>query len=391
MRIKILGIGAAGNKAAINCIEKGVISEKDVALLNTTLKDIPEVYKDLGYLFSTDLGGCGKERNIAKKAMLAAINNKELSLSSLVDDDTQLVCLVSSTEGGSGSGAISLCAKYYMAMNIPVHVFALVGFNDDERGVKNSLEFFKDLDDNIILHTICNSEFLDYTGNHLLAERAANDWFTKSIEVLIGNYIIPSEQNMDGMDMYKIVNQTGYMDIHCVDLSNVKTPQEYQQTMVAEFQDMKGFEYDPCCAKLGIIINLPERKRSIVDYTFDVIKRYTGEPGIIYHQVQDDEESQYIFIIAAGLRFPADGIKRLAKVYSDIKEKRKANQSSFKDIFSDIDLDDDEDNDVVIKNQLSEEEADKIFSQMVIEDSKPTKKETKKKDKTTDKEDIDKY
>ena len=91
MKVKILGFGAAGNKAAIECIQKGIIAENDVALLNTTLKDIPETYKDLGYLFSSDLGGCGKERNEGKKAMLKAIQDSELDMASFVDDDTQLV------------------------------------------------------------------------------------------------------------------------------------------------------------------------------------------------------------------------------------------------------------------------------------------------------------
>jgi hypothetical protein len=65
-------------------------------------------------------------------------------------------------------------------MNIPVHIFAFIGFQDEVRGISNSLRFFKeigDLDDadHIILHTIQNRVFLDYTKNYHKAEQLAND------------------------------------------------------------------------------------------------------------------------------------------------------------------------------------------------------------------------
>ena len=44
LKTKIIGVGAAGNKAAINLIEKGVIEKGNVLLLNSTKKDIPDEY-----------------------------------------------------------------------------------------------------------------------------------------------------------------------------------------------------------------------------------------------------------------------------------------------------------------------------------------------------------
>ena len=61
MNLSIIGIGAAGNKASINLIEKGIIGKENIHLLNTTLKDIPEEYKKDGNMvhkFSSILGGC---------------------------------------------------------------------------------------------------------------------------------------------------------------------------------------------------------------------------------------------------------------------------------------------------------------------------------------------
>lgn len=42
LKAKVLGVGAAGNKAAITLIEEHIVDPKQVVLLNTTLKDVPE-------------------------------------------------------------------------------------------------------------------------------------------------------------------------------------------------------------------------------------------------------------------------------------------------------------------------------------------------------------
>lgn len=372
MKLKVLGFGAAGNKAAIECIKHGIIAENDVALLNTTLKDIPENYKDLGYLFSSDLGGCGKERNEGKKAMLKAIQNKELDMGSFVDEDTQMVCLIASTEGGSGSGSINIAAKYYAAMNIPVHVFAILGFNDDVRGIKNTLLYFKDLDDNIILHTACNSEFLDYSGNHSRAEQLCNEYIAGQIEALIGAYMIPSEQNIDDKDMYKITTTTGYMDIQKIDLSNVKNPQQFDDVVIEAYQNLKTLEFDKPCKKLGVIINATNKRLNVIDHNFSVIKRYVGENlNEVFRHIQDDGSgNEYMYVIASGMNFPEDAIKRIAKIYKDLNDKVNRKTNSFKDIFDDIDLDDEDDDfDMGVRKIHDSSEVDKLFSQMVIKDN----------------------
>ena len=391
MKVKVIGLGAAGNKAAIECIEEGIIGENDVALLNTTLKDIPENYKELGYLFSSELGGCGKERKEGKKAMVKSIQNSELDLTSFVDEDTQSVCLVSSTEGGSGSGSINIVAKYYLTMNIPVHVFALIGFNDDVRGIKNTLEFFKDLDDGIMLHTISNSEFLDYTENHSRAEQLANEHFAMQVEALIGDYRIPSEQNIDEKEMYKTTNTTGYMDIQKIDLSNVKNKQQFTDAVLSAYQDLKGLEFEKSCRRLAVTVNIRESKRDAIDDSFESIKRYVGEPYETFRQIQDDGESEYMYIIAAGMNFPADGIKRLSNVYKELNSKVNRKTNSFKDIFDDIDLDDEEDEfDMGIKSAHSKSEVDKLFNQMIVksENKQQSKKTTtnNKKSSSSDEE-----
>ena len=72
LNAKVIGIGAAGNKAVITLLEKGIIvDDKQILLLNSTLKDVPEKYKDFAIEFG-DTKGCGKERNLAKNMIITA-------------------------------------------------------------------------------------------------------------------------------------------------------------------------------------------------------------------------------------------------------------------------------------------------------------------------------
>ena len=47
LKIKLIGIGAAGNKAAITAFEKGVVAEDELLLINSNLGDIPQEYKKI--------------------------------------------------------------------------------------------------------------------------------------------------------------------------------------------------------------------------------------------------------------------------------------------------------------------------------------------------------
>ena len=109
MRTRIIGIGAAGNKAAISAVEDGIDKIENILLVNSTLKDIPSDFKGQTYCFQKAYGGCGKERNKAKQLMLKDLESDAMKLEQFLGIDTdnqaELVVLVSSTEGGTGSSA----------------------------------------------------------------------------------------------------------------------------------------------------------------------------------------------------------------------------------------------------------------------------------------------
>lgn len=345
LELMLFGVGAAGNKAAIEAVETRVIPDENVKLINTTMKDIPEKYKnDPNKIikFSSMLGGCGKEPVKGEKAMFQAIRSKDIDFSSMITQNTRAVVLVTSIEGGTGCGATPVIARYFTALNIPVHVFAFIGFQDELRGINNSLKFFKDLPDGIVLHTIDNSKFLDFTKNYSKAEIAANEEFVRQLEVLIGSNMISSTQNIDDTDHYKVITTAGYMDIHHVELNSAKNMDLTNKAIIDSFESMSCLEYDNIgCKRIAVIINASDKIQDAIDSRFDVIKRYTGEPIEIFRHIQNDNTEEYMNIIVAGLPYPEKAIKNLGKKYTVLKDKVNAEANSLSDILDNIDFDED--------------------------------------------------
>ena len=349
----LFGIGAAGNKAAIEAIETRVINEDNVKLINTTIKDIPERFKndpDKIIKFSSMLGGCGQEPIKGQKAMFQAIKNRDIDFGTIINPNAKAVVLVTSVEGGTGCGATPVVAKYFTTLNIPVHVFAFIGFQDGTRGVANTLKFFKDLPEGVILHTIKNSKFLDFTKNYIKAEQAANQEFVKQLEILIGSNMVPSTQNIDDTDQYKIITTPGYMDIRHIDLAGAKNVELTNQAIIDSFESMSCLEYNNSgCTRFAVIINASTKVQDAIDYRFDVIKRYTGIPFEVYYHIQDDGNGDYMDIIVAGLPYPEEGIKGIGKKYNTLKENVNGESRALSDIFDDMDFDDDLEETVIFK------------------------------------------
>ena len=160
LKIKVIGCGAAGNKAAIELHKKG-FDLKNITLINSTSRDIPADYKNNSIIFGASnetLGGCGKERNVGKALLLKDLKTGSIDIDSIVDPDTNVCIIVSSTEGGSGSGVIPILAKYIVeVIGVPVITCLFFGFNTDVRGMGNSVELCQEINSNYGVIGISNA------------------------------------------------------------------------------------------------------------------------------------------------------------------------------------------------------------------------------------------
>lgn len=367
MKIKVFGCGAAGNKASIKLIEEGIIDRKNVRLFNTTLKDIPDSYKDLGVRYG-NMDGCGKERTVGQQQIEKHLKNGSIDLLSYLEGaDDEMVIIVTSTEGGSGSGAAPSMAKLLVGSNVKVHLFAFIGFNNETRGVKNTISFFKSLPEGIILHTIKNEDYLDYTGNLLRAEVAANAKFVEDVKILSGAYLLPSEQNMDSTDLFKIATTKGYMDIKKISLNGVKSLDIFNKTVKEAYDASTCMDYNADASRLAVIINASDKVLDNIDHNFEVIQRYIGSPYETFRHVQYDNSEEYMYVIAGGMSMGDSDIINLATSYKKLNEAVVKNKNkSIAGAFGGIDIDDDDEFDME-NNDIEQPDVDSLFNSTVSE------------------------
>ena len=184
LNFKVIGCGAAGNKAVIDLVESGY-DINQVILINSTPRDVPADYREKTIIFGKGLGGCGKERALGKKMLLEDLSKDKIIPDEMVSSRDKGVVLVGSTEGGSGSSAIPILAKYFREV-VGVNVICVLffGFQDDTRGLQNSIELSQELSNDYGIIMISNAKFLkDANQNRYKAEKLANKKFIDIINI----------------------------------------------------------------------------------------------------------------------------------------------------------------------------------------------------------------
>lgn len=338
MKAKVIGIGAAGNKAAITLIEKEVVARNDVMLLNSTLKDIPNEYNDIARQFTNSIGGCGKERDIAKNLALESIKADGAVFDGFLDPDDDMVIIVNSSEGGTGCGSSVVLAKYFKdVLNANVHLFVFTGFEDDGRGLQNTVEYFQDINDQYTVEAISNKKFLEEAGNKLKAEKMANEEFAMKIKILLGQIIVDSEQNIDETDLYKLSTTPGYMTIEFTTIDKIKNVETFNKVMDSLIDNSKSLDIsEPSAKRLGVIFNITEATANNIDFSAQVIRKKLGFPYEYYTHVQCEGDTEYIAFIASGMNMPIDEIKAVFEKYKEASSMVNKKKDDFFGIVSDL-------------------------------------------------------
>lgn len=335
LKIKVIGCGAAGNKAAIELHKKG-FDLKNITLINSTSRDIPADYKNNSIIFGASnetLGGCGKERNVGKALLLKDLKTGSIDIDSIVDPDTNVCIIVSSTEGGSGSGVIPILAKYIVeVIGVPVITCLFFGFNTDVRGMGNSVELCQEINSNYGVIGISNAAFLDEAnGNKVKAENLANEEFCKIVRILTGQDINPGSQNIDDTDLYKLVVTPGYMFVGSCSLKGVKNVDMFNKTISAALDNSHLIESASKSVKrIGAIFSIPQEMSDSVDYNADVFCQRYGTPYEMFTHIQEQiEPTPSISWIVAGMDLPLNEVKEIFENYKKASSEVNKKKDSF--------------------------------------------------------------
>ena len=316
----VIGVGAAGNHAAISLIEAGVANISDVILLNSTLKDVPEKYKEIAIEFDSDSKGCAKERHLAQRITMANLKSNKIGIDQFINEEYAFILICPSAEAGSGSGASITLAKYVsQALHKAVHLTVFAGFYTDSRGLKNTIDWFKETSPEWTVDCICNANFLEENfGNERKAELAANNEFVQRVQILTGMNLIDSDNNIDDVDLTKLVTTPGYQMIVHGDLGKIKNTDEFNKVVKKMIDESKGFGATPSCIRMGVILNISEKIGDSIDYSFGVLKACYGMPFEVFTHVQHNETGNTIQIVASGSKMPIDEIN---DIYNDFQER----------------------------------------------------------------------
>lgn len=339
MNVKIIGLGAAGNKASVRAVSNGLLKEEDVLLLNTAIQDIAQEYKSRSVIFNKGgSGGCGKERARSKDLIVKALQDGFLTkdLNSFINPG-DLVIIVTSTEGGTGSGAAPVLAAYINeVIGTRPQLIAFTGTEDDLRGLQNTADFFKDCANmcaDCTIQAISNKKFMtDANGNKLKAEILANDEFVSRVKVLQGSVIRESEQNIDAMDHRKLVTTPGYMSIMVHSTQEpIETVDQFNKLCDSIVASSKSLSTSGTkMTRLGVIATLSDTDKENVDWSFDKIKSAFGIVGEVYTHVQKPlDETRQIIIVEAGLEMPLDFVMSTYEKFKQRTEKMNSNSTDF--------------------------------------------------------------
>lgn len=386
LNLKVIGAGAAGNKAAIALIEKG-FNKDNVTLINSTTKDLPNEYKDNAIIFGSNpssLGGCGKERNIGKKLIIEDMKYGKINIDDIVDPSTNAVIIVSSTEGGSGSAATPVLAKYIKdVLGAPVIVVLLFGFNTDVRGMQNSIEICQELQDTYGVIGISNAKFIDKANkNTLKAEAMANEQFVRIVEILSGKDINPGTQNIDDTDLYKLVTTPGYMMIEEAQINKIKNVDQYNSIITGAIDDSTLVDCSIKGAKrIGIIYNIQESISDNIDYSASIIEGEYGKPYEMFTHVQESSKS-IVTWIAAGIPMPINELKEIYENYLESSNSVNKNKDEFFQAVLDMKGNAEDGMFNMLNNQSKTVSKASFFAEFGVES---------KKEKTTKKNTVEEY
>ena len=339
LNLKVIGAGAAGNKAAIMLSEKEGFNIEDITLINSTSRDIPDKYKNNSIIFGASadtLGGCGKERAVGTNLILRDLKTGNINIDGIVDPSTKAVVIVSSTEGGSGSAVTPVLAKYITeVIGIPVIVILFFGFNSDVRGMQNSIEICQDLKDTYGVIGISNAKFLnDANGNKIRAEELANEEFCRIVRILSGSDIHAGRQNIDDTDLYKLIVTPGYMCIGTANLKGTKNIDMFNKAINTAIDETKLIDSNNKVVKrIGAIFDIPASMDDAVDYNAAVLTQRYGVPYEMFTHVQNESATGEITWIAAGMDLPIDEVKEIFENYKKASETVNKKKDSF---FSEI-------------------------------------------------------
>ena len=341
LNVGIVGIGNCGNQVAALANETlGV----PVFVMNSSAKDLETIPSHIPSVVIGDKNnaqGAGKDRELAKK--LLTINIQSILMGDEFHafmDPLDVVFIVSSTGGGTGSGTAPLVTNIIETV-FPKKIPIIIGvFPLEKEGLSAHVNTVEYLDE--IKNNIRKIPYMLYDNNKMAGERSTkvlttiNQEIVSDIDVIRCTYNYTTRFNsIDDRDMTRIITFPGRLFVARVENFKEKDTDSIsiEDMIIHTVKTNKHVELqrDKKVLSTGIITNLSEKLNAEFDDNIPKVLEFTGEPKHTFiHTYVNSERSQpnNVYLILSGLSRPED---RYNKIKDRIEEILAEQESALQD------------------------------------------------------------
>lgn len=332
LNVSVVGIGNAGSQVAALAMEKLGIP---ALAINSSEKDLQTIPSAVPRVLIGDTKGAGKERGAAKKFLKSSI------MDIISDDenskifDVDVLFIVSSTGGGTGSGAsvllTSIMTEVYSKVKV-ITIGILPTLKEALSTQLNTIEYMQEL-----YNTLEDATYMLYDNDKLsklpstTMMQSINDSIVNDIDVIRGTYQLPTKfSSIDEKDMGNILSTKGRIAI--ASLRDVKEKDldenTFEQMLIHQFKTNAHCELqrDKIIHRTGVISNLSDRLNEKFDSHIPEVQEFIGAPVEEFEHITvnvDRHVPNNVFLIAAGLTQVNDRIRKINDRIEEINEMQK--------------------------------------------------------------------
>lgn len=337
LTVGVIGLGNTGNQIAALAAEELKIP---AMAINSSEKDLETIANKIPKILISDTEGsskgAGKNRSLAKsylKDSILSIISKE-DVQSFISD-LNVLFLVSSTGGGTGSGTALLMANIISSMFVDTHVIVvgiLPVMSEALSSHVNSLEYLNELYGNLENQTymLYDNDSLYNIPSYKMMD-TINREVVRDIDVLRCTYNYTTKyDSIDEQDMKRLISFPGrIMVTRLEDLKERDLDKSsIEDLLINKIKNTNHVELqrDRKVTATGIIVNLSEQVFNDFDNHIPAVREFIGDPDHDFNHLAINEDRKMpnnVFLIMSGMSQVNDRIQKISDRIEEIEEKQK--------------------------------------------------------------------
>lgn len=337
LNVGVIGLGNTGNQIAALAAEELKIP---AMAINSSEKDLETIANKIPKILISDTEGAskgaGKNRALAKSYLKDSI----LSIISKEDvqtfiSDLNVLFLVSSTGGGTGSGTALLMANIISSMFVDTHVIVvgiLPVMSEALSAHVNSLEYLNELYGNLENQTymLYDNDSLYNIPSYKMMD-TINREVVKDIDVLRCTFNYTTKyDSIDEQDMKRLISFPGrIMVTRLEDLKERDLDKSsIEDLLISKIKNTNHVELqrDRKVTATGIIVNLSEQVFNDFDNHIPAVREFIGDPDHDFNHLAINEDRKMpnnVFLIMSGMSQVNDRIQKISDRIEEIEERQK--------------------------------------------------------------------